>query len=277
MRRDGLDGLVAGRARERLALDPPPSAEARRAFADEVREAPLRHGARSDGRRDDRRAARARRVARRRAPARGRADARGADRAARATCAGTRACPSTWRAARPTKRALRGRVHRGRAASRSRRVEELVPLYDFVWFTPRVDDLDPCDRFKRAAREDAEAGLSRLEPPLSGWARRGSSGPARRTRDRTPDSRAGASRGRGSSSRARASAGRNASGRSRGPRWYISAAVLWRFASPRGLLPRPDRDQAEPHELSRSANRAQAVRSSGRRAPWPSAESMRRA
>ncbi len=27
-------------------------------------------------------------------------------------------------------------------------LEELAPLYDFVWYTPRVDDLDPCDRFK---------------------------------------------------------------------------------------------------------------------------------
>jgi hypothetical protein len=25
---------------------------------------------------------------------------------------------------------------------------ELAAQYDFVWYTPRVDDLDPCDRFK---------------------------------------------------------------------------------------------------------------------------------
>jgi hypothetical protein len=25
---------------------------------------------------------------------------------------------------------------------------DLERAYDFLWFTPRVDDLDPCDRFK---------------------------------------------------------------------------------------------------------------------------------
>ena len=25
---------------------------------------------------------------------------------------------------------------------------ELAPQYDFVWYTPRIDDLDPCERFK---------------------------------------------------------------------------------------------------------------------------------
>jgi len=36
--------------------------------------------------------------------------------------------------------------------------ERNVLPYDYVWFTPRVDDLDPCEKFKEELRTPPKSG-----------------------------------------------------------------------------------------------------------------------
>ncbi|MEX2206119.1 MAG: ChaN family lipoprotein [Myxococcota bacterium] len=151
LRKSGLDALSEA-ARARLALEPPPSAEARRAFADEVREAHC--GMAPDAMVDAM-------IAVQRARDATLADAllasAGADGGVLIAGAGhvrrDRGAPLYLARRAPEQRVLAlafSEVPRGAAETDdpARRAAELGSEFDLVWFTPRVDDEDPCERFR---------------------------------------------------------------------------------------------------------------------------------
>jgi uncharacterized iron-regulated protein len=150
LRSGGLDAL-GETERDRLALEPPPSAEARRAFAEEVREAHcgMAPDAMVDAMIDVQRARDATL-----------ADALlasgGSDGGVLIAGAGhvrrDRGAPLYLARRAPERSVLAlafSEVSSGTSADETpeARAAELGREFDLVWFTPRVDDEDPCARF----------------------------------------------------------------------------------------------------------------------------------
>jgi uncharacterized iron-regulated protein len=161
LRKGGLDALP-GPERARLALEPPPSAEARRAFADEVREAHC--GVAPDPMVDAM-------IAVQRARDATLADAllASGDVDGGVLIAGAghvrrdRGAPLYLARRAPEQSVLAlafSEVPRGAVATDDplQRAAELGQTFDLVWFTPRVDDEDPCERFRHE--------LEKLRRPL---------------------------------------------------------------------------------------------------------------
>jgi hypothetical protein len=149
----GLGGFPPGQP-PRLALDPPPSEQARRAFAAEVREAHcgMAPDAMVDAMIDAQRA--------RDATLAGALLAAGAaDGAVLIAGAGhvrrDRGVPLYFERRAPERSVLAlafREVERGSDGADTdptARVSGTGAEFDLVWFTPRVDDQDPCERFRR--------------------------------------------------------------------------------------------------------------------------------
>ena len=143
LHRNGVAGLSADE-RHRLALDAPLAADARSSLGDEIREG---HCGMVDAHGVDamveiqrvRDATLADALLRARTPA---VLIAGAGHARK-----DRAVPFYLRARSPERNVLSVAF----VEVSERATEELADLeraYDFLWFTPRVDDLDPCERFK---------------------------------------------------------------------------------------------------------------------------------
>ena len=171
LRRGGLDVLPPPE-RARLALDPPPSLTARRAFADEVREAHcgMAPEAMIDAMIDMQRARDA-------TLADALLESGGSDGGVLIAGAGhvrrDRGAPLYLARRAPAQRVVAlafVEVPRepGETGDPVSRAAELGSEFDLVWFTPRVDDEDPCERFRHE--------LEKLRPP----------GPAAHRQTRTP-------------------------------------------------------------------------------------------
>jgi uncharacterized iron-regulated protein len=151
LRRGGLDALPAAE-RARLALDPPPSEEARRAFADEVRESHcgMAPEAMIDAMID---VQRVRDATLADALLGSGASGGGVLIAGAGHVRGDRGAPLYLARRAPEKRVLAlafveaPREEAGREDP-SERAARLGREFDLVWFTPRVDDEDPCERFR---------------------------------------------------------------------------------------------------------------------------------
>ncbi len=170
LRRSGLDAIPAAE-RARLALDPPPSDEARRAFADEVREAHcgMAPEAMVDAMSDLPRA--------RDATLASVVVAAGAgDGALLIAGAGhvrrDRGVPLYLERRAPQRSVLAlafSEVARGAGVAEDpdARASRLGTAIDLIWFTPRVDDQDPCERF----RHELEKLRSPRSPPAESRAK----------------------------------------------------------------------------------------------------------
>lgn len=157
LRASGVDGMAAERKRK-LALDPPPAAAARESLAQEIRDGHC-------GMADDRMVNSMLDVQRARDATLADALLRSAVPAVLIAGAGharkDRAVPLYVARRAPERHVLSlAFVEVGRSPAEPDELDELERAFDFVWFTPRVDDLDPCERFREQ--------LERLRPQAAG-------------------------------------------------------------------------------------------------------------